>query len=352
MAMYTSNEALQYVTYPTQALAKSCKMIPVLLGSVLFLRKSYSLVKYACVILMTVGITIFQMSGKKRLATEGFGGEGLGLVLLAISLGLDGLAGPLQENLKKRKLTNNQQIIVNNVWATALMAVAAAVLGQMSYGVSSGEERKMWYGVRRGEERKKSYGVRGGQSSERPPGWAAPSLTSMRGRTCSAQFSYLEKHPALINTLVLFGLSSAFGQVRGVAALLHPQLMSISPVYLLHLPLPPIDQPFRSSSSTPSAPLTVSRCRPSRRRASSSRWVRPRPYPLSHCSPAEHPPSSPPSQIVMSVVVHGHVLLAQQWAAVGVVFTGLALEVVDSQLEKRRQQQVRQAPGAAEASIA
>lgn len=42
------------------------------------------------------------------------------------------------------------------------------------------------------------------------------------------------------------------------------------------------------------------------------------------------------SQIVMSVVVHGHVLLTQQWLAVGVVFSGLALEVVDSELEKRR----------------
>lgn len=38
----------------------------------------------------------------------------------------------------------------------------------------------------------------------------------------------------------------------------------------------------------------------------------------------------------MSVVVHGHVLLAQQWAAVGIVFAGLALEVVTSQLEKRK----------------
>ena len=135
MAMYMSNESLQYVTYPTQALAKSCKMIPVLLGSVLFLRKSYSLMKYACVILMTVGITIFQMSGKKKLAAEGFGGEGFGLILLAISLALDGISGPLQELLKKRRLTNNQQIIVNNVWATALMAVVAAALGQLTYGV-------------------------------------------------------------------------------------------------------------------------------------------------------------------------------------------------------------------------
>ena len=136
MAMYMSNEALQYVTYPTQALAKSCKMIPVLFGRVLFLRKQYSFMKYACVILMTVGIAMFQMSGKKKLATEGFGGEGFGMLLLGVSLALDGITGPLQELLKARKLSNNQQIIVNNVWATLLMVVVAAFLGQLDYGVS------------------------------------------------------------------------------------------------------------------------------------------------------------------------------------------------------------------------
>jgi hypothetical protein len=34
-------------------------------------------------------------------------------------------------------------------------------------------------------------------------------------------------------------------------------------------------------------------------------------------------------------VVHGHVLLTQQWVAVGAVFTGLALEVIESEREKR-----------------
>jgi solute carrier family 35 (UDP-galactose transporter), member B1 len=137
MAMYMSNEALQYVTYPTQSLAKSCKMIPVLLGRVLYLRTSYSWVKYLCVLLMTAGIAMFQMTGKKRMSAEGFGGEGFGLLLLGVSLAFDGITGPLQEKLKVFKLTNNQQIMVNNVWAIIFMSVVALVQGQMSYAVSS-----------------------------------------------------------------------------------------------------------------------------------------------------------------------------------------------------------------------
>ena len=38
-AMLSSNAALMHVSYPTQALAKSCKMIPVMIISVLFYGK-------------------------------------------------------------------------------------------------------------------------------------------------------------------------------------------------------------------------------------------------------------------------------------------------------------------------
>jgi UDP-galactose transporter B1 len=137
-AMYTSNEALQYVSYPTQALAKSCKMIPVMLGRVLYLRHSYGFMKYLCVLLMTVGITVFQMAGsaKKHSASEGFGGEGWGLLLLAASLCLDGVTGPMQEKLKSvHKLSNMEQMLVNNIWATAIMATIAAVQGQVGPAV-------------------------------------------------------------------------------------------------------------------------------------------------------------------------------------------------------------------------
>ena len=136
LAMYTSNEALQYVTYPTQALAKSCKMIPVLVGRVLISGQRYSWVKYACVLMMTVGIALFQLWGKKRATVEGFGGETTGMILLGVSLILDGMAGPFQEGLKRaHKMTSNQQIILNNVWASGLMLLVAIALGQFGKSV-------------------------------------------------------------------------------------------------------------------------------------------------------------------------------------------------------------------------
>ena len=54
-AMYCSNWALQFVNYPMQALAKSCKMVPVLIGQALA-GKKHGYLKYICVVLVTAGI--------------------------------------------------------------------------------------------------------------------------------------------------------------------------------------------------------------------------------------------------------------------------------------------------------
>ena len=47
LAMAASNEALRYVSYPTQVLGKSGKMVPVMAGGILLGGKSYSLAEYA-----------------------------------------------------------------------------------------------------------------------------------------------------------------------------------------------------------------------------------------------------------------------------------------------------------------
>lgn len=156
LAMYTSNEALAFVSYPTQALVKSCKMIPVMLGSMLISGKRYSLVKYACVLLMSLGITWFQFAAEKKpkgshgpVGTSGatahigpVGGENLGMLLLLASLVLDGVTGPFQEVLRKEfNLSNMEQMLVNNIWAAALMLVIAVGLDQVGPSVSDAAQR-------------------------------------------------------------------------------------------------------------------------------------------------------------------------------------------------------------------
>ena len=45
-AMAGSNEALRYVSYPTQVLGKSCKMVPVMAGGIVLGGKRYSFAEY------------------------------------------------------------------------------------------------------------------------------------------------------------------------------------------------------------------------------------------------------------------------------------------------------------------
>ena len=66
LAMASSNEALRYVSYPTQVLGKSCKMVPVMAGGVVLGGKSYSAFEYLQVALITAGVCVFNLFGKKK----------------------------------------------------------------------------------------------------------------------------------------------------------------------------------------------------------------------------------------------------------------------------------------------
>ena len=98
-AMAGSNEALRYVSYPTQVLGKSCKMVPVMAGGIVLGGKSYSPFEYAQVLLITIGVCVFKLAGKKK---GGGADSGLGLALIGFSLVMDAVTGGLQDKVKKR----------------------------------------------------------------------------------------------------------------------------------------------------------------------------------------------------------------------------------------------------------
>ena len=143
-AMYSSNKALEFVSFPLQILAKSCKMIPVLLGDVLITGKRRNAQEYLGVVLMTAGVIYFSFldggSGKKG---HGKGGAGamdasnqmLGYLLLAGSLALDGVSGPLQQQMGEYALTSFQQNLVSNAWAIVYMAVVVVLNNEWTSSV-------------------------------------------------------------------------------------------------------------------------------------------------------------------------------------------------------------------------
>ncbi|TMW65174.1 hypothetical protein Poli38472_009341 [Pythium oligandrum] len=129
-AMLCSNEALKHVSYPTQALGKSCKMIPVMLMGVLIRRKKYTVRDYICVLFITAGIAVFQIgkASSKHATQEN---STYGLLLLFTSLTLDGVSGPKQEEISHTlRPSVHQQMFYTNLWAVIYTGAGALVTGQ------------------------------------------------------------------------------------------------------------------------------------------------------------------------------------------------------------------------------
>lgn len=140
-AMFSSNLALGYMSYPAQALAKSCKLIPVMLSRFLIMHEvKYTRREIVQVVAITAGIGIFMMgadsahgssSAKKEKETSW-----LGLGLCILSLALDGYTGPAQEKLNRRhKLSMATMMFYLNAWAVAMVAAGLLATGQMWTGL-------------------------------------------------------------------------------------------------------------------------------------------------------------------------------------------------------------------------
>lgn len=133
-AMLCSNEALKHVSFPTQALGKSCKMIPVMLMGVLIRRKKYTLRDYVCVVAITAGIAIFQL-GKGSAKHAERENSSYGLLLLFVSLTLDGISGPKQEEIAHQlRPSVHQQMLNTNLWAVVYTGIGALATGQVLEG--------------------------------------------------------------------------------------------------------------------------------------------------------------------------------------------------------------------------
>jgi solute carrier family 35 (UDP-galactose transporter), member B1 len=112
-AMGASNQSLNYVNYPTQALGKSCKMIPIMLLNVLIGGKKYSLREYLCVLSITLGIVFFRLAKSK--SGNGQENSSFGLVLLFASLSLDGLTASNQRLFRTEFKPSTVSIVCRNI---------------------------------------------------------------------------------------------------------------------------------------------------------------------------------------------------------------------------------------------
>lgn len=125
VATFCQYEALKYVSFPTQCLGKSMKMVPVMVMNRVF-GKTYPLRDWLISIVVTGGCVVFMMTGSiKSKRSKGNVDDSLyGLGLLAVYLAFDALTPTLQEKIfKKEKASRPVAMFYTNL-SSALVSVA------------------------------------------------------------------------------------------------------------------------------------------------------------------------------------------------------------------------------------
>ena len=107
-------EALKYVSFPTQVLAKSCKMVPVMLMGYLVSQRTYKPFEYLVAVAVTAGAMIFKLYETNDAPVQNT--EFIGIVLIVAYMGCD-------------SFTSNWQSKIFTQWAPRNSAQFGAILG-------------------------------------------------------------------------------------------------------------------------------------------------------------------------------------------------------------------------------
>ncbi|KAJ3676510.1 hypothetical protein LUZ60_003922 [Juncus effusus] len=97
-------EALKYVSFPVQTLAKCAKMIPVMLWGSVIMQKKYNIKDYLVAVFVTVGCSLFILypdSGDISILEKARESTVLGVLLMLGYLGFDGFTSTFQDKLFK-----------------------------------------------------------------------------------------------------------------------------------------------------------------------------------------------------------------------------------------------------------
>ncbi|PWN94256.1 UAA transporter [Acaromyces ingoldii] len=126
------------IPYPTLTLAKSCKLVPVLLANVVLYRRRFAPYKYVVVTLVTLGISLFMLAAPSKKKSSSADSSLVGLLLLLANQALDGTTNSTQDEVFGTfTISGPQMMLVMNFFSFALMA-ASLVLPMPSFFGGSG----------------------------------------------------------------------------------------------------------------------------------------------------------------------------------------------------------------------
>ena len=118
-AMLASNYALNWVSYPTQVIGKSCKPIPILILTTILAQRSHHFIRWISSFLMVAGVILFHLfKPGKEIDYSMSPGD----FLIVTSLMFDGFTASFQEVINKEYKTNSYLLMYQlNKWAVIFL---------------------------------------------------------------------------------------------------------------------------------------------------------------------------------------------------------------------------------------
>lgn len=136
-SMGLSNLSVERLSYPTAVLFKSSKLIPVMVGGFVFLKKRYNWIEVLAVLLVVAGLVGISYSDK--ISKNKF--DMVGVVLSVISLCFDAIASNLQEKaLSVHNAPQAEVISMMYFIGIVILFVVSVISGQFATGVEKAIE--------------------------------------------------------------------------------------------------------------------------------------------------------------------------------------------------------------------
>mmetsp|Transcript_24555 Transcript_24555/g.36788 ORF Transcript_24555/g.36788 Transcript_24555/m.36788 type:complete len:390 (-) Transcript_24555:96-1265(-) len=136
---FTSLALAHGLSFPVATLAKSGKMAPVMLGSLILGGASYTVREYVNVLMIIGGTAIVSM-GKKKSKASTPPSTALGVVFILLSLVMDGVTAGLQKKLKKQseQSGNKPKSYDFMFWTNLFMLLTAVTISLLIGDLTSG----------------------------------------------------------------------------------------------------------------------------------------------------------------------------------------------------------------------
>ena len=130
VATFCQYEALKHVSFPVQTLGKCAKMIPVMIWGSVIMRKKYNTKDYGVAAAVTLGCSLFIMTGEVTSKHAGSNSSMFGVMLMMGYLAFDGFTSTFQDKLFK----GYQMTIFNQIMYVQAFSAGFSTLGLISAG--------------------------------------------------------------------------------------------------------------------------------------------------------------------------------------------------------------------------